>query len=200
MLVIFDKGKTYKNPAHFTCTRLIYCFYCPSTAQHNRREENRTFHGHKHGLLRTAFIAKVRQAAHNLHPRVIALKNQFFYHAAKQGEEDMYSVVSHHHRHDFSVSVILLSFSRAWHTPGLHTEDLCLMLGTQHVHTHIHATNVMHAYTEVLTHMHACMHTYIHTYSSFHGGWCWTEYWMPYFAQKGFDTYAVSLRYACMSM
>jgi hypothetical protein len=41
-------------------------------------------------------------------------------------------------------------------------------------------------------------HAYMHTYAcrSFHGGWCWTEYWMPYFAQKGFDTYAVSLRWS----
>ena len=32
--------------------------------------------------------------------------------------------------------------------------------------------------------------------SSFHGGWCWAEHWMSYFSQqRGFDTYAVSLRF-----
>lgn len=31
-------------------------------------------------------------------------------------------------------------------------------------------------------------------HGKWHGGWCWQEYFMPYFAGKGYDAYAVSLR------
>lgn len=28
----------------------------------------------------------------------------------------------------------------------------------------------------------------------YHGAWCWDEYFLPYFAERGFDVYAMSLR------
>mmetsp|Transcript_9644 Transcript_9644/g.15105 ORF Transcript_9644/g.15105 Transcript_9644/m.15105 type:complete len:226 (-) Transcript_9644:960-1637(-) len=31
-------------------------------------------------------------------------------------------------------------------------------------------------------------------HGSFHGGWCWAEHWLPYFADEGYPVYAVSLR------
>lgn len=31
-------------------------------------------------------------------------------------------------------------------------------------------------------------------HGKWHGAWCWQEYFMPYFAQKGYDVYAVSMR------
>jgi alpha-beta hydrolase superfamily lysophospholipase len=31
-------------------------------------------------------------------------------------------------------------------------------------------------------------------HGAWHGAWCWDEYWMPYFAQKGYACYALSLR------
>ncbi|KAA8530578.1 hypothetical protein F0562_005287 [Nyssa sinensis] len=30
-------------------------------------------------------------------------------------------------------------------------------------------------------------------HGSFHAAWCWAEHWMPFFAQRGYDCYAVSL-------
>lgn len=31
-------------------------------------------------------------------------------------------------------------------------------------------------------------------HGKWHGAWCWQEYFMPYFAQKGYEAYALSLR------
>lgn len=31
-------------------------------------------------------------------------------------------------------------------------------------------------------------------HGSYHGAWCWAERFMPYFAARGYDVYAVSLR------
>jgi len=31
-------------------------------------------------------------------------------------------------------------------------------------------------------------------HGKWHGAWCWQEHFMPYFAQKGYDVYALSLR------
>ena len=31
-------------------------------------------------------------------------------------------------------------------------------------------------------------------HGSYHGAWCWEEKFMPYFAERGYDTYALSLR------
>jgi hypothetical protein len=31
-------------------------------------------------------------------------------------------------------------------------------------------------------------------HGAWHGAWCWDEYWLPYFAQKGYCCYAPSLR------
>lgn len=31
-------------------------------------------------------------------------------------------------------------------------------------------------------------------HGKWHGAWCWQEHFMPYFAEKGFDVYALSLR------
>jgi pimeloyl-ACP methyl ester carboxylesterase len=31
-------------------------------------------------------------------------------------------------------------------------------------------------------------------HGSYHAAWCWREHWMPYFAERGFVTHALSLR------
>ncbi|MCK7510983.1 MAG: lysophospholipase [Desulfobacterales bacterium] len=31
-------------------------------------------------------------------------------------------------------------------------------------------------------------------HGAWHGAWCWEEYFLPYFASKGYDAYALSLR------
>ncbi|CAM9337099.1 unnamed protein product [Chrysoparadoxa australica] len=31
-------------------------------------------------------------------------------------------------------------------------------------------------------------------HGSYHSAWCWAEHWLPFFAGKGYDTYAMSLR------
>lgn len=31
-------------------------------------------------------------------------------------------------------------------------------------------------------------------HGAWHGAWCWNKYFLPYFAEKGFDSYALSLR------
>ena len=33
----------------------------------------------------------------------------------------------------------------------------------------------------------------VFVHGSFHAAWCWAEYWMPFFSDKSFDCYAVSL-------
>lgn len=37
-------------------------------------------------------------------------------------------------------------------------------------------------------------HPLVFVHGSFHGGWCWAEHWMPWFAQRGYPCYSVSLR------
>ncbi len=32
-------------------------------------------------------------------------------------------------------------------------------------------------------------------HGSYHGAWCFAENWLPYFASRGYDSFAVSLRY-----
>jgi len=31
-------------------------------------------------------------------------------------------------------------------------------------------------------------------HGAWHGAWCWTEYFLPYFAQNGYHSYALSLK------
>ncbi len=31
-------------------------------------------------------------------------------------------------------------------------------------------------------------------HGAWHGAWCWDDYFLPYFAQKGYSAHAVSLR------
>ncbi|KAI3824206.1 hypothetical protein L1987_05656 [Smallanthus sonchifolius] len=33
----------------------------------------------------------------------------------------------------------------------------------------------------------------VFVHGSFHAAWCWAEHWLPFFAQNGFDSYALSL-------
>lgn len=33
----------------------------------------------------------------------------------------------------------------------------------------------------------------VFVHGSFHAAWCWAEYWLPFFSQNGFDSYALSL-------
>jgi pimeloyl-ACP methyl ester carboxylesterase len=36
-------------------------------------------------------------------------------------------------------------------------------------------------------------------HGEWHGAWCWEDYFLPYFAEKGFSTHAMSLRAHGMS-
>lgn len=33
----------------------------------------------------------------------------------------------------------------------------------------------------------------VFVHGSYHAAWCWAEHWLPFFADSGFDCYAVSL-------
>ncbi|MFS8016801.1 putative alpha/Beta hydrolase [Helianthus anomalus] len=33
----------------------------------------------------------------------------------------------------------------------------------------------------------------VFVHGSFHAAWCWSEHWLPFFSENGFDSYALSL-------